>query len=160
MRTALTIAACLSLMLSSDVWSQGNPYATPEKSITIERSSEHQAEGKEFERQVPVTLEYDQGGCAATLSLEYYQKGTDAHVISTLRNTQCAASYGTYTIRIKFRPDEGEPGEVQFEETWSRDDDADIVTEKDYYVGDALEVRRVSSSKLKCTCATSDEADE
>jgi hypothetical protein len=159
MKTALTTAAFLLLMLSGNVWSQGHPNATPEKSITIERSSEHRAEGKEFEREVPVKLEYYQEGCAATLGLEYYQKGTHAHVRSTLRNEQCAASSGSYTITIRYRPDEGEQGEVRFEESWSRDDGADVVTEKDYYVGEDLEVRRVSSSNLTCTCTTADEAD-
>jgi hypothetical protein len=160
MKTVLTTAVFLLLMLSSEVWSQGHPVATPEKSITVERSSEHRAEGKEFEREVPVKLEYYQEGCAATLGLEYYQKGTHAHVKSTLRNAQCAASSGSYTITIRYRPDEGEQGDVRFEETWSRDDDADVVTEKDYYVGEDLEIRRVSSSNLTCECSAADEDGE
>jgi len=130
MRIALTATLLLLLMLSNSGWSQG----------------------QEFEKKVGVTLEYGQKGCAATLGLEYYQKGTDAHVTSTLNNEQCAASSGSYVLRIRYRPDEGEMGEVEFEETWSRDDDADVVVEKDYFVGEDLEIRRVSSVKLRCTC--------
>lgn len=152
MRTVLAAIPLLLLMLSNNGWSQGHPVATGEASIKIERSSEHKAEGQEFEKKVGVTLEYEQKGCAATLGLEYYQKGTDAHVKSTLMNEQCAASSGSYVLRIRYRPDEGEMGEVEYEETWSRDDDADVVVEKDYYVGEDLDIRRVSSAKLRCTC--------
>jgi hypothetical protein len=160
MRTLLATTVLLLLMLSDTVWSQGNPWASPEPSIKISRSSEHQAEGQEFEKAVPVTLEYQQKGCAASLGLQYYQKGTHAHVTSTLANEQCAASSGSYVIRIRYRPDEGEQGEVQFEETWSRDDAADIVIEKNYFVGDDLEVRRVSSSGLTCVCTAPAETEE
>ncbi len=159
MRTALTTIPFLLLMLSNSGWSQGHPVATGEASIKIERSSEHKAEGKEYEKKVGVTLEYGQKGCAATLSLEYYQKGTDAHVKSTLQNEQCAASSGSYVIRIRYRPDEGEMGDVEFEETWSRDDDADVVAEKDYFVGEDLEIRRVTSAKLKCACTETEQGE-
>ena len=159
MRAMLATAVFLSLMLAEAVWSQGHPDASGEASIKIERSTELQAEGKGFEQTVPVKLEYYQGGCAATLGLEYYQKGTHAHVTSTLRNDQCAASSGSYVIRIKYRRDEGGQDEVQYEETWSREDNADVVTEKDYYVGEDLEVRRVSSSQLTCACTDPDNPD-
>lgn len=159
MRTALTAISFLLLMLSNNGWSQGHPEATGEASIKIERSSEHKAEGQKFEKRVGVTLEYGQKACAATLGLEYYQKGTDAHVKSTLKNEQCAASSGSYVIRIRYRPDEGEMGDVEFEETWSRDDDADVVAEKDYFVGEGLEIRRVTSAKLKCECAETEQGE-
>ena len=96
--------------------------------------------------------------CQVLLDIEYYQKNTHAYVKSTLKNEQCAASSGSYTIRIKYRPDDGDPGQVEFEEIWSRDDDADIVTEKEYFVGENLEIRRVSGTKLRCTCAAEEES--
>jgi hypothetical protein len=159
MRTVFAAIPLSLLMLSNSGWSQGHPVATGEASIKIERSSEYKAEGQEFEKKVGVTLEYGQKGCAATLGLEYYQKGTDAHVISTLKNDQCAASSGSYVLRIRYRPDEGEMGEVEFAETWSRDDDADVVVEKDYFVGEDLDIRRVSSTKLKCACAETEQSE-
>ncbi len=142
------IAGFFILMLSSSAWSQG----AGEASMQIERSTEFKAEGQEFQKKVGVTLEYQQKGCAATLGLEYYQKGPHAHVKSTLKNEQCAASSGSYVLRVRYIPDEGEMGDVEFEETWARDDDADVVTEKDYYVGNDLEIRRVTSARLKCEC--------
>lgn len=159
MRKELAAIPLLLLMLSNNGWSQGHPVATGEASVKIERSSEHEAEGKEFEKQVGVTLEYKQKGCAATLGLEYYQKGTDAHVKSTLKNEQCAASSGSYVLRISYRPDEGDMGEVEFEETWSRNDDADVVAEKDYFVGENLDIRRVTSAKLKCVCTETEDGE-
>jgi len=152
MRTVFAVIPLSLLMLSNSGWSQGHHEATGEASIKIERSSEYKAEGREYEKKVGVTLEYEQKGCAATLGLEYYQKGTDAHVKSTLKNEQCAASSGSYVLRIRYRPDEGEMDEVEFEETWSRDDDADVVVEKDYFVGENLEIHRVTSAKLRCDC--------
>ena len=159
MRTVLVAIPLLLLMLSNNGWSQGHPDATGEASIKIERSSEYKAEGQEFEKQVGVTLEYRQKGCAATLGLEYYQNGTDAHVKSTLKNEQCAASSGSYVLRISYRPDEGDMGEVEFEETWSRNDDADVIAEKDYFVGENLEIRRVTSSKLRCVCTETEDGE-
>jgi hypothetical protein len=156
MRKALVATLLLLMMLSNTGWSQGHTEATGEASNKIEGSSEHQAEGQEFEKKVGMTLEYEQKGCAATLGLEYYPRGTDAHVISTLKNEQCAASSGSYVLRIRYRPDEGEMGEVEFAETWSRDDDADVAVEKNYFVGENLDIRRVSSAKLKCMCTETD----
>lgn len=120
--------------------------------LVIFMSEDSLAEGKEFEKRVPVALEYEGKGCAATLGLEYYQKGAEAHVKSTLRNDDCAASSGTYILRIRYRTDADETDQVVFEESWSRDDDADVIIEKDYFVGDNLDITRVSTRKLTCTC--------
>lgn len=99
-----------------------------------------------------LTLEYEQKACLATLSLEYYQKASNAHVKSTLKNDGCAASSGSYVVRVQYLPDEGERSSVEFEETWFRDDDNDVVAEKDYYIGEDLQIRRVSSGRLRCEC--------
>lgn len=146
------LAGFFILVLSSGAWSQGHHEVSPEPSVTTQRSTDLKSEGRKFEKKFSATLEYKQEGCAATLGLVYYQNGPDAHVKSTLENLQCRASSGSYILRIRYIHDEGGLGDVEFEETWSRDDDGDIVSEKDYYVGDDLEIRRVSSSELKCEC--------
>jgi hypothetical protein len=138
MRTVLAVAVLTSLMLSDGVWSQ----------------EQTEASGEKIERTLPVRAENPSQRCESFLELEYYQKNTHAYVKSTLKNDQCAASSGSYVVRIKYRPDEGEQGQIEYEETWSRNDDADIVTEKDYFVGENLDVRRVSGAKLRCTCST------
>ena len=107
----------------------------------------------EFKGTIDVPAPPPTKSCSATLGLEYYQKGTHASVKSTLENHQCGASSGSYVIRIRYRTDVGDMDSVEFDETWSREDDANIVTEKDYYVGEDLEIRRVSSTRLRCECA-------
>ena len=160
MKPTLLPAMLLALFVSSGSLAQGHPDASGEASIVIQRSSEHKAEGKEFHKRVPVTLEYHGGGCAATLGLEYYQKGAEAHVKSTLRNDVCGASSGTYTLRIRYRNDDDVTDKVEFEEAWSRDDDADVISEKDYFVGDDLDIRRVSTRNLTCTCKALESQEE
>jgi len=147
------LAGFLLCMLSSSAWSQGHHEAKGEATVKIkQRSIEIKSEGREIQEKWTTTREYEQQGCAATLDLEYYQKGPHGHVKSTLKNEQCASSSGSYVLRIRYLPDEGEMDVVEIEETWSRDDDADIVTEKDYYVGEDLEIRRIKSASLKCEC--------
>lgn len=120
---------------------------------------EHSAESAEFQIKVPVEVHYGADACAARLALEYYQKNTDAHVTATLTNPTCAASEGSYVLRIRYRRDSGESEQIEFEETWSRDDDANIVTEKVYPVGEDLQITRIRSAKLRCYCLGTDDAE-
>ena len=101
---------------------------------------------------VDLTLEYQKKACSMTLDLEYYQKVSVAQVKSTLQNDECAASWGSYVLRVHYLPDEGQRSTIEFEETWVRDNDNDVVTEKDYYIGEDLEIRRISAARLHCEC--------
>jgi hypothetical protein len=148
------------LMLAPGAWSQGHPEASAEKSVTIQRSSEYSAEGPELEKKVPVQLHFGGDACAARLSLEYYQKNANAHVTSTLENDSCGASSGSYVLRIRFRRDSGESEQIEFEETWARDDAAEVVTEKIYPVGDELQITRIGTARLRCYCAGADTAED
>lgn len=110
-------------------------------------------EGKPFETSVEMEAKYQNNACMANLGLEYFQKGDAVNVKSTVTNGDCAASSGSYTIRVRVRDDDGETSNIDFEETWARDDDADVVNEKDYPVGDSVDVLRVKGRKLRCECA-------
>ena len=145
MKRILVILPLLILMPCSPVWSQQERDEAGEESTLIE--------GKEYERTVPVRVHFGKRDCALRIGLEYYQKNTDANVRSTVSNETCGASEGSYVLRIRFRRDSGESEQVEFEETWSRDDDSDVVIEKLYPVGSDLQVTRISTSRLKCTCA-------
>jgi hypothetical protein len=152
MHAKILVVVLLATFLSTDILAQGHYEATGEKTIELQRSSEYAAEGKEFEKVVPITMEYSTDACKADLSLEYFQKGANAHVKSTLSNEECGASSGDYTVRVKYKDSAGASQLVEFEEAWIRSDDADVVSEKDYPLGDDMDIVRVQSIKLSCHC--------
>ena len=155
MKPVLTAVVLVVIITSNDGWTQGHHDATGEATVTIERSSEYSVESKTFEKHFPVKLEYGAGGCKAELRLEYYQKGADAHVKTMLSNEECGASSGDYTIRIRYKDAQGESGQVEYEEAWNRDDDAVVTSEKDYFIGDDIDLVRVNSRGLSCNCTES-----
>ena len=152
MQAKILVVVLLATFLSTDILAQGHYEASGEKAMEVQRSSEYEAEGKEFEKVVPIKLEYNTDACKADLRLEYFQKGADAHVKSTLSNEECGASSGDYTVRVQYKDSEGASQQVEFEETWMRSDDADVISEKDYPVGDDMDIARVKSRKLSCRC--------
>jgi hypothetical protein len=160
MQTKILVVVLLATFLSTDILAQGHYEAAGEKTIELQRSSEYAAEGKEFEKVVPIKLEYNSDACKADLRLEYFQKGANAHVKSTLSNEGCGASSGDYTVRVQYKDSEGESQLVEFEETWMRSGDADVVSEKDYLVGDDMDIVRVKSKKLSCRCEETQTQDQ
>jgi hypothetical protein len=160
MKPVFTAVILVAIFTSNDGWTQGHHDATGEASVTIERSSEYEVESKTFEKHIPVKLEYGAGGCKVELRLEYYQKGADAHVKTMLSNEACGASSGNYTIRIRYKDAQGELGLTEFEEAWNRDDDGMVVNEKEYFVGDDVDIVRVNSRRLSCSCTESHSTDE
>ena len=152
MKPILLVVILLAILVSSSSLAQGHYEATAEKSIEIQRSSEYQVESEEFEKRVPVTLEYNTVACKADLRLEYLQKGLNAHVKTTLSNEECDASFGNYIVRIRYKDAQGEIDQVEFEETWIRNGDADVTSEKDYFVGDDIDIVRINTRRLSCSC--------
>ena len=113
------------------------------------------AVGNEVELKHEIELKHTETvhACEARLELEYYQKGTEVHVESTLTNEICAASSGSYVIQVRYRDENGNDLSKEFDENWQRDDDQPIVVAKDYFVADNVDVLRVRSRKLRCKCA-------
>ncbi|MEM7432054.1 MAG: hypothetical protein AAF351_08950 [Pseudomonadota bacterium] len=110
-------------------------------------------EGKPFETSVKMETTYQTNVCNANLGLEYFQKGDAVNVASTITNPDCAASSGSYTVSVRVRDDNGETHNIDFAETWERDDANDVVDEKDYPVGDSVDVLRVKGRRLRCECS-------
>ncbi len=97
--------------------------------------------------------------CKAELEIEYYQKGSSAHVESTLTNDDCGASSGSYVIQVRYRGADRQTRSKEFAELWERTDTAPVLVEKDYYIADDVDIVRVRSRKLKCTCVPEESAD-
>jgi hypothetical protein len=103
---------------------------------------------------IQTETEFATDACMASIEVEYYQKGSSAHVETELNNDDCAASSGTYVIQVRYKDAAGEHQSKNFDESWERSDAEAIVAEKDYFVAEDIDILRVRSRKLNCTCAT------
>ena len=65
----------------------------------------------------------------------------------------CAASSGSYTIRIRYRDENNEVQDLEVEETWQRDDNSPVVGHGDYLIGDNADLVNVRSRSMRCQCA-------
>lgn len=99
-----------------------------------------------------ITMEKRVGGCKARLAIEYWQKGDVADVQMVLNNNECAASHGDFTIEVRVRNDEGELSSDEYAEVWARNDDRPVAMSRLYPIGDDVDLIRVRSSGLSCTC--------
>ena len=104
--------------------------------------------------------EFVTAACKAELEVEYYQKGSDAHVESMLTNGDCGASSGSFVIQIGYRGADRNSQTKEFSETWERSDTNPVAISKDYFVGDDVDILRVRSRKLDCTCTSDESADD
>jgi hypothetical protein len=102
---------------------------------------------------LPATLK-----CNAEIALTYAQKNTDANVEGELNNADCAASSGEYTLAVSIRDANGATQTLEFNETWQRSDNQNLVFEKDFPIGENVDLLRVRTRRLSCTCAEAPEA--
>lgn len=91
--------------------------------------------------------------CEAEINLEYFQRDTVASVEARIENSTCAASAGQYDIEVRIRDDNGETSLLEFSESWQRDDDLPVVSMKDYPIGENVDLVRLRTRGLSCTCA-------
>jgi hypothetical protein len=89
--------------------------------------------------------------------LEYSQWGTIARVQGTLNNETCAASAGQYEIAVRVKDENGEMRTLEFSETWQRNDDQPVTFTADYPIGENVELIRLNSRWLSCTCVDTTE---
>jgi hypothetical protein len=109
-------------------------------------------ESDDSAKQIQMKMEIQPNACRAHLGVEYYQRGEHAHVTTELTNDDCAASSGRYTIRVRFRGEDGEIRNLDYPETWERADASPVESVKDYFVGENVDVIRVRVRDLKCEC--------
>jgi hypothetical protein len=107
------------------------------------------------ENEITVTVKGVQApatSCKATVAVSYSQLDTIADVESTIENADCAASSGDYTAVLTIRDENGESSTLEFEETWLRNDNQPAVLQRDYPIGENVELIRVRSRRISCTC--------
>lgn len=95
--------------------------------------------------------------CKANTAIEYYQSNDVADVGIEIRNEDCVASSGSFTIRVRYRTEEDKVVNVEFDETWQREDDQNILFSRQYPIGSNVDLIRVRAAKMKCVCAESED---
>jgi len=92
--------------------------------------------------------------CEATTLTEYFQRNDVARVSGKISIAACpAGTTGEYSVVARVRDEAGEIKPLEFSEAWQRDDASDVAFNKDYPIGDSVELVSVRVRGLKCTCA-------
>lgn len=102
---------------------------------------------------VEMKVESKTSHCQATASLDYFQRGAEAQVETSIDTDECGPAQGSYVVKITVRGDGDEEARVlNFDETWERSDDAPVEAKRRYPIGDNVDLLRVKTRKLSCTC--------
>lgn len=128
--------ALAALLVSTHAWAEKEISNTLTKSKTIE-----------------IKLESESGMCQATASLDYFQRGAEAQVETSIDTDDCGAAKGDYVVKLTIRADGDQESKVlTFDETWERSEDTPVETMRRYPIGDGVDLLRVKTRKLSCTC--------
>ena len=96
--------------------------------------------------------------CEAGAATEYFQRNMNARVTSTISVATCAAASGAFKVTLRIRDDAGEVKTLDFDESWQRTEQKDVVVAKDYPIGENVELINARVRGLSCTCATPPDA--
>lgn len=113
------------------------------------------------EREVTLSLELAKPTvqlCQAAIQSEYVQRDTFVSVEQVIDNASCGASSGTYEVEVQIEDQAGERRTLVFGESWQRDDDLSVVKTASYPLGDSVELIRLRSRGVSCSCAGTTEA--
>lgn len=94
--------------------------------------------------------------CQADLSISYTQMYDKVRVDTTIRQDGCPASSGEYRIRMRIRAEDGEVNNLEFHESWAREEPGTLEFRKDYPMGadpDLIWARVQTSHNSNCRCA-------
>lgn len=95
--------------------------------------------------------------CVATATLDYFQRGDEAQVETSIDTEDCSAASGSYIVKLTIRSDtDGKQTVLDVEESWERTEVAPVESMRRYLIGDGMELRKVRVRKLSCTCAEDD----
>jgi len=112
----------------------------------------------ELETKIDVTLELPEQRmlqCSALIEVEYSQRDTVAGVTGTIDTKDCAAANGEYKVVVSVRNEALELTTLEFVETWQRLDAQPVIFEKDFPIGDDVDLLRVRTRSVNCACAES-----
>jgi len=140
---SLSVLGCIALVAPSCVYAAPEPQEEPV-------STERQVQKKFIVKlEPPQQRQY----CSASSTIEYLQNDDIATVSGEITNKQCGASSGTYTMNIRYRDQDGDLHELDFEESWQREDDQSVKFKREYAIGENVDLIRIRTRRMRCVCA-------
>lgn len=91
--------------------------------------------------------------CVATIEIAYTQRDTAVSVEGTIANNVCAASSGDYKLVVSVRSEGAGVQQLEFFESWQREDDQPVKLSGTYPIGENVDLLRVRPAQMRCTCA-------
>jgi hypothetical protein len=95
--------------------------------------------------------------CQAAIDYTYTQRDTTVSVEGTIENKDCGASGGDYSLVVSVRDENRELKTLEFFESWRRQDDQPVKFAGTYPIGENVDLVRVRTVRLQCTCADAPE---
>ncbi|MCZ6641272.1 MAG: hypothetical protein O7F71_06825 [Gammaproteobacteria bacterium] len=111
---------------------------------------------------LPVQSLEQPNACDADVTIASTQMNDKIRIKAKIVNNDCAASSGSYTLRLLTMNENGETHARAYTESWSREDDAPVESLKYFDMEgdvDLLRVRVRTSSKTACICSPESTAD-
>ena len=93
--------------------------------------------------------------CEVEISTSYFQAASQVIVEAEIDHSECAASNGKYTVRLKIQDAAGELHNKKYQEVWSRTDAQAITVKHSYQIGDNMDLLKARiklPSRDYCTC--------
>lgn len=106
------------------------------------------------EKKYKMTIEATQGAkrCHSRTSIEYQQRGDIALVNGEVTVESCTVATGEYTISLRLKDDSGEIRNLEFVNTWRKNDAAPVEFANEYSIGDNVDLIRVRARRTQCIC--------
>ena len=169
-RTAIVIAFVIAVAaplataqnpLSTEKGITHSPDCLPRATRTRESCDLRQVVVRLPEHEIDASVEFPglKGvQCAATIEVAYTQRDIDVGVEGTIAHNTCGASSGDYKLVVSVRDQNGELKTLEFLESWQRQDGQPVKFSGIYPIGENVDVVRVRTVQLRCTCADVPEA--
>jgi hypothetical protein len=153
MKILLKYHCTLFLLLA--LWAGiGMPESNEQEQADLKQGTNKTVKQLEYKYKLrPESWKKDVKTCNADLSISYLQYDTQAKVETIIEHNDCAASGGEYTLHLWVNDARGETQEIEYGETWSRDDNTPYESQKVYEIGKNVELFRVRTQGLTCICA-------
>lgn len=91
--------------------------------------------------------------CETGIHSEYFQRDTIVRVEQVISNETCGASSGNFEIEALVEDQVGQTETLVFSQSWQREGDEPVEITTDYPIGENVELIRLRSRGLSCTCA-------
>lgn len=149
--SCLSAPCCAAIVTASMALLTGTSSAAQDQ-----RVSPGQHASKEFT--VKLEAKPHKQYCKARAVIEYSQKNTIARIGGEITKEGCMVATGDYTVSIRFRDENGETHDLEFEEQWASDSELPVSFGSDYEIGQNVDLVRARTKRLRCLCVETEDA--